>query len=164
MQPGDNLTAIARSRGTTPRQLAAINCVGNSDVIRVGQDIYVPALADPSTITPTPTFTPAPTSTPTSAFSPLASCDPVTGGQASIVVEGPGIRVTWELDGGCQPVTATIAVDGTLLRTATGNTGSLYWRAADICDGEAVFVQVTLVGAGGRTLLISGQRIGCPAS
>lgn len=43
--PGENLETIAFSRGTTPEQIAQVNCLPSIDRIRVRQELWVPPLA-----------------------------------------------------------------------------------------------------------------------
>jgi len=67
VQPGDTLYHIAMLYSTTIPSLQAANCMGNSDRIWAGQQLYVPNVP---TLTPEVTFTPVPpppdTPTPTS--------------------------------------------------------------------------------------------------
>ncbi len=56
---GDTLGNIAARANTTINQLAAANCLANSNLIYVGQQLFVPQI--PATVTPAPTNTAAAT-------------------------------------------------------------------------------------------------------
>jgi LysM repeat protein len=72
VQKGDHLTALARATGTTVREIAGANCLA-SDVIQIGQLLFVPLddelpveFVEP-TAEPTNAPTPEPTVAPTEA-------------------------------------------------------------------------------------------------
>ncbi len=69
VQSGDTLYHLALEFGVTIRQLQNANCMGDSDRIRAGQQLYVPNVP---THTPEVTFTPVPPppDTPTPTFPP----------------------------------------------------------------------------------------------
>jgi LysM repeat protein len=92
VMPGDNLYRLSQSYGITVSELQKANCMGGSDLIRVGQIIYVPwwaphtptpTLIYPATDTPfviptdTPLVTPSETPTePTPSDTPIPSDTP----------------------------------------------------------------------------------------
>lgn len=61
VKSGDTLKSLAAAFGITVEELKYANCRGDSTVIIVGENLFVPNVP---TITPTPTKTPVPTSTP----------------------------------------------------------------------------------------------------
>ena len=82
VQPGDTLSSIARRYYTTVLALQQANCMGSSDFIRAGTQIYVPYVATSTpivlptstlTLQPTSTLTPLPTLTPTPVFIPTST-------------------------------------------------------------------------------------------
>lgn len=76
VQPGDNLTEIASSTGTTVARLIQVNCLLQPGIIVVDQLIYVP---DPITTREeelTPTVTPTITPTVTVTGTPMPPVDP----------------------------------------------------------------------------------------
>lgn len=60
VQPGDTLYALSLIYDVTVAQLQAANCMGTSDVIRVGSKLWVPYIPT-KTPTSSPTYTPSPT-------------------------------------------------------------------------------------------------------
>ncbi len=57
---GDTLGNIAQRAGTTTAQLAAANCLADTNLIYAGQQLYVPQIPATNTPGPTATFTSAP--------------------------------------------------------------------------------------------------------
>ncbi|RIK36451.1 MAG: hypothetical protein DCC55_27265 [Chloroflexi bacterium] len=70
VQPGDTLSSIARRFGTTVAVLVQLNGIQNPNLIRVGQQLLVPATTTTPTATPTVTPTETITVTPTVTVTP----------------------------------------------------------------------------------------------
>jgi LysM repeat protein len=66
---GDNLTRLARASGTTVREIAGANCL-YTDVIVIGQQLFLPLTDQLDVILPTATPTLAPTQEPTATVAP----------------------------------------------------------------------------------------------
>ena len=65
IQPGDLVTLLAQKTGASVAQLIAVNCLLETQIIIVGQPLFLPMLP-PATLIPTqsPTIAPTPTSAP----------------------------------------------------------------------------------------------------
>ncbi len=92
VQPGDTLTRIATSRGTTAEAICALNALPDCSLIYPREELLIPC-EGVALITPTPaTPTPAPTRTDTSTPTPTLILSAETG-QVVGIVDGDTIDV-----------------------------------------------------------------------
>lgn len=100
VQPGDNLLTIAARFNTTVAVLMELNNLTNPNLIRIGQELIVPAPGSGTTLLPPATNTPVPTpvvtatatatATPTAAAPPTATPTTLPTGEIS-----PTVREVW---------------------------------------------------------------------
>jgi LysM domain len=110
VRAGDTLTDIARRSNATLGRLREVNCKVFSDVIQIGEILFVPC--------PPPTRTPTPT--------PL-TCAPLSITSLNHDLTSAGILVVWQATGGCDPIQGQLSFaselgDGSL--PVAGRTGS----------------------------------------
>lgn len=129
VQRGDTLSQIARAVGSDTTTLTNANCLINPNSLEVGQQIRVPRMPQPPTITPVPSHTPSDVNTVGNiTFSEVVN----QVGQSVTVASGKTIGLTYP------QASASLHHVNFVLRSPNGTVGDVFAADYNLGDGANV--------------------------